>query len=263
MEQGNPRMTRTGTSEIIRVCSQNSMTGFVSFVKSFDCWAADIDLTCVSPWNSQSKNQRAGTLISPRHVLFAAHFPVYKNYTITFVDTNNTVITRTVTEIRTHADYVGNPVYYPDLTVGLLNADVPTNQISYAKVLPDNYADYIRTGRGLPCIRFDQEEKATVGDITDVNSGDRRVSARSPTSQDRLAFNEELITGDSGNPMFILLNNEPVLLTVLTNGGFGGGGTAIVAFKNDINGMMNDLSPGGYQLEAIDLSGFDVLPIKE
>ena len=37
-----------------------------------------------------------------------------------------------------------------DYAVGLLDSDVPTNQISFAKVLPDNYADYIRTGRGLP-----------------------------------------------------------------------------------------------------------------
>ena len=47
-----------------------------------------------------------------------------------------------------------------DITVGLLDADVPTNQISFARVLPDNYADYIRTGARLPAIRLDQEEGA-------------------------------------------------------------------------------------------------------
>ena len=38
--------------------------------------------------------------------------------------------------------------------------DMPTNQISFAQVLPDNYADYIRNGRRLPAIRLDQEEIA-------------------------------------------------------------------------------------------------------
>jgi len=66
------------------------------------------------------------------------------------------------------------------------------------------------------------------------------------------------MNGDSGNPMFIIVNDQPVLLTVWTSGG-PGRGTSVTAFKDDINGMMNDLG-GGYQLEEIDLSGFNVLP---
>ena len=38
--------------------------------------------------------------------------------------------------------------------------DVSTNQISFAKVLPDDYTEYLRNGRRLPAIRLDQEEIA-------------------------------------------------------------------------------------------------------
>ena len=64
--------------------------------------------------------------------------------------------------------------------------------------------------------------------------------------------------GDSGNPMFIIINNQPVLLTVWTTG-VSGSGTSVTAFKDDINYMMNSLG-GGYQLDEIDLSGFTKLP---
>jgi len=57
----------------------------------------------------------------------------------------------------------------PDLTVGVLDADVPTNRISYAKILPDNYADYLRAGERLPVLCLDQEEKAIVKDLSSLH----------------------------------------------------------------------------------------------
>ena len=63
---------------------------------------------------------------------------------------------------------------------------------------------------------------------------------------------------DSGNPAFLLLRGQPVLLTVWT-GPLGGFGTSVTAFKNDINAMMLDLDLGGYQLTEIDLSVFEKL----
>lgn len=52
------------------------------FTRSIDCWAADLDLTCMSPSNSQAGNLRAGTLITPRHCILAAHFTLTVNYLI-------------------------------------------------------------------------------------------------------------------------------------------------------------------------------------
>jgi hypothetical protein len=72
-----------------------------------------------------------------------------------------------------------------------------------------------------------------------------------------------LINGDSGNPAFIILNDQPVLLTVWTEGG-AGVGTSLTAFKSDVNQIMSDLEElfsltNGFQLTEIDLSDFQKL----
>jgi hypothetical protein len=52
-----------------------------------------------------------------------------------------------------------------------------------------------------------------------------------------------------------LLSGEPIRLTVWTHGYPTDSGTAISAFKLDINNMMLELG-GGYQLTEYDMSGF-------
>ena len=236
-----------------------------------NCWAVDLDLTCASPWNSYSTTRRAGTLISPRHVLLAAHYDqTPTNTTIfTFVDMHNNVVTRTLKDKQKHRDYSdAGLVPFPDLTVGLLDSDVPANQISFAKVLPDNYADYIRDGRGVPCIRFDRNERAMVGNVTYAVSpaGGSTFAAVPPEGTLRKEFyGNNLDIGDSGNPMFIIIDGYPVLLTVWTSNQAGGSGTSVTAFKDDINDLMAELDGRNgnfttYRLEEIDLSGFTVLP---
>ncbi|MDA3923804.1 MAG: hypothetical protein PF904_03790 [Kiritimatiellae bacterium] len=231
-----------------------------NYVRNTNCWAYAYDLTCCSPWNSYSANLRAGTLISPRHVLFAAHYDqIQVNRMLRFVDNNNNVIERRLISKKRHVDF-NTSTTYPDLTVGLLDSDVPTNQISFAKVLPDNYADYIYNGERLPVIRLDQEEKALVGDlrtITRASGSLKTVCYWMLENQDRKNFYESVILGDSGNPAFLIMQNQPVLLTVWSFG-LGGSGTSVSAFKGDIEQMMEDLG-GGYQLTEIDLSIFSKL----
>ena len=139
--------------------------------------------------------------------------------------------------------------------------DMPTNQISFARVLPDNYTEYIRNGRRLPAIRLDQEEIAAVGDLDRVGllNGMRGVFSLVLLGGQRRAFYQQLVPFDSGNPVFMILDGTPVLLTVWSALNFNGCGTSVAAFKADINQLMDELG-GGYQLTEVDLSGFAPLP---
>lgn len=231
--------------------TQNHATS--TYVRNANCWAADLDLTCISPWNSAGSNTRAGTLISPRHVLHAAHYPMYNGNTIRFVTQDNTVITRTITNVINHPSYVP---YYPDIRIAVLDSDVP-NTISFAKILPQDWADYLPSigsnilNANVPALVLDQEEKAL---IAEWRSSSTLNSFIYPTNSQRLLFSESLIVGDSGNPSFLIIDGELVLLAVWTFGG-GGSGTNIMLQKDAINSMMTTLG-GGYQLTEIDLSGY-------
>lgn len=223
------------------------------YVRNPNVWCADIDLTCISPWNSNGGATKAGTLISPRHILFAAHYEISNGATIRFITQDGTVVNRVMTSKLRHPEYIP---YYPDITIGLLSSDVPET-ISFAKVLPDNWATKFPSisdiSARIPAIGIDQEEKATIQDW--AYHTNTSVSNAIPSDAKRLSLYENKIVGDSGNPEFIIINNEPVLLTVWTSGG-PGGGTAIANQKTAINSMMTSLG-GGYQLTEIDLSTFN------
>lgn len=225
-----------------------------NYLRNPEVWAHTIPncLTCLSPWNSTGGQKRAGTLISPRHILFAAHYQIGTGATVRFVQMDGTVVNRTMTSKKTHPDY---EPYYPDITIGLLDEDVPAG-ISFARVLPDEWEDYLPSqntendGR-LPCLTLDQEEKALV---TDLYRETHNTTFMAPTDNKRLEFYETKVGGDSGNPAILPVNGLPVLLTVWTYGG-AGRGTSVREHKVAINQIMTDLG-GGYQLTEIDLTGF-------
>lgn len=227
--------------------TQNHNSGI--YVRNTGCWVSGVDLTCISPWNSTDNANRAGTLISPRHILFAAHYQINNGSTIRFIDNNNNIITRTMVNKLTHPNY--SP-YQPDITVGVLDSDVP-NTIKFAKILPQNWSNYLPNlsyNYVVPCLVLDQEEKALISDLLNLSSASNFTT---PTNAKRYEFFENIITGDSGNPAFLIINGELVLITVWTYGG-AGAGTNIVYYKDDINTMMTTLG-GGYTLTEIPLSG--------
>lgn len=229
--------------------TQNHSTA--TYTRNTNCWAGVWDLTPISPWNSTGANTRAGTLISPRHIIFAAHYQISTGATIRFVDSSNNVVTRTMTNKLTHPSY--SP-YYPDITVGLLDSDVPAG-IGYAKILPQNWAAYLPSLSStyrIPALVLDQEEKALISELYNLST---YASFSAPSDSTRLGFFENIISGDSGNPAFLIINGTLVILTVWTYGG-AGSGTSILNQKTAINTMMSTLG-GGYSLTEISLSGFN------
>jgi hypothetical protein len=221
-----------------------------TFVRNTSCWANSIDISCVSPWNSEGGSLYSGTLISPRHVVFCEHASFYpKNgSTITFVSSSGNKITRTILNSIKCVN--------ADIRVAILNEDVDSG-INFAKVLPTNWATYLPTNYWLitnyksyiPVMCLNQTERASISGLVTLSQNFLNIFDSKYSS-----YYGEIIVGDSGNPTFIIINGEPILLGVFSSGG-AGLGAHIANYTTAINSAMSTLG-GVYQLTHVNLSSF-------
>lgn len=200
------------------------------FVRNPDCWAYNLDLTCISPSHGAPPSyQCAGTLITPRHVLLAAHLAIKVGDSIRFVTKDNQTVTRKVILDSFTTDW---STTWPDVLVLLLDKDVPSS-ITPCQFLPANYAKYIAyDGKGLPVLKTDQEEKAIVSDLSEITTSaytQKDFFLEYPTNKTRQALYEDIIGGDSGNPAFLVLNGQLVFLGTFT---FSFGGSSLTYMAN-------------------------------
>ena len=187
-----------------------------TYVRNADFWLKDTinvsannsrlqALTCISPYNSDGSNKKAGVAITPRHIICATHYKIAVGSTIRFITNQNSVVDRTV---------VGTvSIGSSDIEIQILDSDLPSS-ITPCKVLPSNYASYLPTDLALmPFLALDQEEKGLVGEIRTVFPDTKTVNWLSqPNNQastaQRRAFGEEVALFDSGNPMFFVTKTQ-------------------------------------------------------
>lgn len=233
------------------------------YERNLNCWGASYDWTGVSPWNSSGGAQRAGALISPLHLIFCTHlgFNPSVGSTIRFIGPSNQVVDRVLSGKAA--------VPNSDLTVGVLDQEVPP-YIKYYKIL-DISSTLVQSQCSnwsyIQVAYFDQEEKLLIAglqlsSLTKAFFSVRRwnyinsVSNYFPQWYD-VAFSlyETPIGGDSGNPLFFIINGEPVLQSVFWTPG---GGSSICFFQDEINNIMTALSPG-YQLSLYNTFNYPVV----
>ena len=204
-------------------------------------WLKDVDFSCASPWSDECGAVRAGTLISKRHIIFAKHFPLWKGCRVLFVDQQGEVCPCRVKATK--------GVDRSDIAIGLLDYEV-TPSIHPAKILPEDFADHIGNGKGLPIVTFNQSETAFLSECRFITSN--TLSNAASTNAAWKALGGKIVVGDSGNPAFLLIGNEPILLYCLLSGGVGHG-PPIHRFRREIQRAMDELCPG-YKLECFDFS---------
>jgi hypothetical protein len=224
------------------IYTQESYNSDLKFARNEECWAKDIKgMTAISPWNSVAQNLRSGVAISPRHVLYAEHAPLRKGYTIYFVTRNNITISRNIIQ---HKDISqGGRLTYGDFGVALLDSPLP-DDIEIMKVLPTDSYNYFQitdhvsspedmifnyhqtgmNGKDRPLVfNTDIEEKANIRFIESLKWGDaskggikggRASTASSPNGPASESQWFEANSGDSGNPIMMLLKGEAVLLAI-------------------------------------------------
>jgi hypothetical protein len=228
------------TSQELNVyTTKNNATN--TYVRNPNCWVT-ADKTCWPVW-SNGANRYCGALISPRHLICAKHAP--PSGVVRFVTNSNVVVERTVSG----SVDVGNL----DLQVRSLDSDVP-GTISFAKVLPADYLDYLPT-RKIPSIAGNQQQELVIRESIwvepEFDFPDRWIADNAFTER-YVPFTKPIVRGDSGSPVFLLINNS----LVVTGTHFGSFVSPSIAhWFADVNAAMTTLG-GGYQLTPIDLSSF-------
>ena len=211
-------------------------------------WLKDVDFSCVSPWNDSCGAQRAGTLISKRHIILAKHFPLWKGVRIVFVDGDGAICPCRVEATK--------PLKSCDILIGLLDYEVTPN-IHPVKILPEDYAKFIGRGKGLPVVTFNQREQVFLSRLDGISTNEniKLVCNVSATNQHWRVLGGNIVGGDSGKPAFLLIGNEPILLYCLLSGG-PGLGPSVFHFRKEIQKAMDELCPG-YKLEEFDFAALE------
>ncbi len=196
-------------------------------------WTRKVDLTGIS-WDGT----RTITLVSPIHVVMAAHYVRQPGTPVVFRDAKGKRVERVLKAMLPISLPNGA---IPDIAVGVLDRAVP---LKFYKVPPADAA-FTAQLEGAYVLVTDGERRLHCHEIAMANGASIRFGYSEKIHK---AYWEDLIVGDSSNPSFILLNGEPVLVETHTTGGPGAGpyyGDPDVIAA--INQRMTELG-GGYQL---------------
>lgn len=164
-------------------------------------WAANLDLTGVS-WN----DPRTATLISPSHVVMAAHFMRPAEVAVMFHDKKGNPYERYITGFKV--------LTTGDIAVARLNLPLPPEVKWY------NLANGSDASVGRPVIVSDQTKTLSVHRIDAVAGAVIRLGY---SPELNLVYRRNLIGGDSGNPSFIYQGGQLLLIETHTTGGPGAG----------------------------------------
>ena len=221
--------------------------GTSTYVRNASCWGSDIDLTPFAAYNSAAAEGYSGftglTLITPRHVIGAEHTNnPFVGSTVHFVTAGNVVCSRTITAVQRVGD--------TDIRIGLLNADVDAG-IAFARVLPATWATKLPSlaTRRIAIARITQLQRLGIHDLYALTDDANYM----PPSGDRAAFHTAAVYGDSGSPIFLVVNDAMVLLGSLWSSTEA---PSITYHRTAINAAITALGGGYTALTDADLSGF-------
>ena len=234
------------------------------YVRSSDHWLAGVDLSCISVWNTGTNGVVRATMVSPEHWVCCKHgWEPSTGNTLRFAAQDGSVSTHTV---------VGTVnIDGADIRVGRITPAIPAG-VSFATVLPKDARDYLpgfSPDAPVPAFKINQDFQAlVVGSTTPYASSTRRAWSATPqTLLGDLAslqgFTNDIRYLDSGNPTFVLVNGEAVLVSVHSSVVGGphfsddgiGNPSPLPSIYDLVNSAMTTLG-GGYQLTDADIDEF-------
>jgi hypothetical protein len=245
-----------------------------TFLKSIDLSGFAVYVDNGENWTKAAKS---GVLISNKHILFPQHFISNPStpFDVKFVNNNNEVFTYTVTATTWLSG--------TDILIGVLNTTIDSSLCFY-KILPSDFQNYYSvvldpngSGLEMPVVYTDQEKILSVGDAKLDRGGSSPYpwvwKVYSSLNSKKYSYSRGLISGDSGNPIFVVLNNELIILGVWLSGT----GTrdasppgkelgvlpAIHEYLSSINTIMTNLAGSSYSLTEIEKNFNQFLGLKK
>lgn len=165
-------------------------------------WTLALDMTGVS-WN----DSRTATLIDDQFVVMAAHYTRPMEVPVMFHDRSGKPVERYITAVRSLAPMA-------DVAVGKLNLPVPGEIKKY------QFAPLSEVKPGRPVLITDQTKTVSVHQVQSIQG---MMVSFAFIPQIDAVYRRNLITGDSGNPTFIISGNDVKLLETHFYGGPGSG----------------------------------------
>ncbi len=172
-------------------------------------WTRKFDASGIS-----FNDKRTCTLITRQHVVMASHYKRPIPSSVIFHDRNGKQLSR----ILVSAQNVSG-----DCAVGLLNQPVPSGYKVYPLLAPEpTLGEKIK---GEFVLVTDQKKRVFVHEVRGVSKQANNYSMifLKYDASKKTGYGKMLISGDSGNPSFVMVNGEPVLIETHHTGGAGAG----------------------------------------
>jgi len=243
-----------------------------NLVRNTNVWTKDMDLTCVSPYNSLGSWTYNFTLVTPQHVVFSSHWPstgtnssLIDGHTLYFIDSTNGLHSREVVKARQA---------WPDCSVGLLDSPLPSG-VTPAKIIDTNdFAKFkgvetLLPGNTLvgPSGMIGVHVRPTYARAVRVpfdpptpDSNTYWWSSRDPSLRHSDTHSgTNYVGGESGSPVLLCIEGQTVIAQTLYTGG--GAGPHIAALRPQIEATMATLGASAYtNLETINLGHWPDYP---
>ena len=169
-------------------------------------WTGSLDLTCI-PQSGE------GILLAPDIVAFAAHVGTPPS-SITFVD--NSSVTNVASVLSPYYDLSSPSGDGADIRIARLGSSMPSS-ITPVNLMPYNFRSYLPQPQyGYPVLFTNQDKTLLIADNTGYFRPGGVPSAMVTQSVDSVRKNwwYEIRVGDSGNPIFQVINGALVLVSL-------------------------------------------------
>ena len=230
------------TSDDTIIFEGNYAPGNPTVVYKSGNWASSFDFSGV-PWNGV----RGGALVTDQYVIYAAHYPRSIGSTVYFNAPDGTIVSRTIVASKNLNSYDGTIL---DAAVHKLNAPVPSN-IKVYKLLDSQGLGALSGLIGAPYLITDKTRHVFAEEIYSFNSfdngtynGTHIVNYWKNNSLPSSMFHAA-VSGDSGNPQFMIVNGELVLTGTLffySNGKMINDFYGFEALQNSLQQAIDDMS---------------------